>query len=97
VLVTARRLGIPTVAVFSEADRQAKFVGLADEAFCIGPPPARESYLRGDVILNVAKKTGADAIHPGVVLLNHMTLSCVGMLVYCITKEQHVMCWTVCL
>ncbi|WIA19437.1 hypothetical protein OEZ85_004054 [Tetradesmus obliquus] len=65
VLTTARRLGIPTVAVFSEADRQAKFVALADEAFCIGPPPARESYLRGDVILGVAKKTGADAIHPG--------------------------------
>ncbi|KAF6259823.1 carbamoyl-phosphate synthase L chain, ATP binding domain-containing protein, partial [Scenedesmus sp. NREL 46B-D3] len=57
--------GHPNSAVFSEADRQAKFVGLADEAFCIGPPPARESYLRGDVILNVAKKTGADAIHPG--------------------------------
>eukprot|EP00882_Tetradesmus_deserticola_P001681 GHRQ01001809.1.p1 GENE.GHRQ01001809.1~~GHRQ01001809.1.p1 ORF type:complete len:171 (+),score=26.04 GHRQ01001809.1:226-738(+) len=65
VLVTARRLGIPTVAVFSEADRHAKFVGLADEAFCIGPPPARESYLRSDVILDVARRTAADAIHPG--------------------------------
>lgn len=65
VLVTARRLGIPSVAVFSEADRAAKFVGLADEAFCIGPAAARESYLRGDVILDVAKKAGVDAIHPG--------------------------------
>lgn len=43
-----RRLGIPTVAVFSEADHNAAFVSLADEAFCIGPPAARESYLRGD-------------------------------------------------
>jgi acetyl/propionyl-CoA carboxylase alpha subunit len=49
----------------SEADRQAKFVKLADEAFCIGPPPARESYLKGDVILDVAKRVGVDAIHPG--------------------------------
>jgi hypothetical protein len=45
---SCRRLGIPTVAVFSEADRGSAFVSLADEAYCIGPPPARESYLRGD-------------------------------------------------
>lgn len=50
----------------SEADRKSKFVKLADEAFCIGPAAARESYLRGDVILEVAKKAGVDAIHPGV-------------------------------
>jgi hypothetical protein len=65
VLTTARRLGIPTVAIFSEADRDAKFVRLADEAYCIGPPPARDSYLRGDVILQVAQEAGVDAIHPG--------------------------------
>jgi 3-methylcrotonyl-CoA carboxylase alpha subunit len=51
--------------VYSEADRKSAFVAMADESYCIGPPPARESYLRGDVILEVAKKAGADAIHPG--------------------------------
>ena len=65
VLATARKLGIPTVAVYSEADRNSAFVAMADESYCIGPPPARESYLRGEVILGVAKKAGADAIHPG--------------------------------
>ncbi|PSC74742.1 Methylcrotonoyl-carboxylase subunit mitochondrial [Micractinium conductrix] len=65
VLATARRLGIPSVAVFSEADRHSKHVALADEAFCIGPPAARESYLRTDRILEVAERTGASAVHPG--------------------------------
>ena len=60
-----RALGIRTVAVYSEADSGAVHVGLADEAFCIGPPPSRESYLVGERILEVAEKTGADAIHPG--------------------------------
>lgn len=56
---------VPRFLLCSEADRQSKFVKLADEAFCIGPPPARESYLKGDVILDVAKRVGVDAIHPG--------------------------------
>ncbi|GAB4816461.1 hypothetical protein N2152v2_003507 [Parachlorella kessleri] len=65
ILTTAKRLGIPTVAVFSEADRGALHVAMADEAFCIGPAPARESYLRQDRILDVAAKSRASAIHPG--------------------------------
>ncbi|MGZ5280070.1 MAG: biotin carboxylase N-terminal domain-containing protein, partial [Pseudobdellovibrionaceae bacterium] len=60
-----RELGIPTVAVFSDADRESLHVFLADEAYNIGPAPSIESYLRGDKILEVAKKTGVDAIHPG--------------------------------
>lgn len=60
-----RELGINSVAVFSDADRQSLHVFLADEAYNIGPAPSIESYLRGDKILEVAKKTGADAIHPG--------------------------------
>ena len=65
VIRTARRMGIATVAVYSDADAGAPHVAMADEAVRIGPPPARESYLRGDVILAAAKETGADAIHPG--------------------------------
>jgi 3-methylcrotonyl-CoA carboxylase alpha subunit len=65
VIRTARRLGIRTVAVYSEADAGAMHVEMADEAVCIGPAPAAESYLRGDVVLNVARRTGAQAIHPG--------------------------------
>ncbi len=57
--------GIKTVAVYSEADRSALHVRYADEAYCIGPAPASESYLRGDVIIDTARKAGADAIHPG--------------------------------
>jgi 3-methylcrotonyl-CoA carboxylase alpha subunit len=62
---TARRLGIATVAVFSDADSHALHVESTDEAIHIGPAPARESYLMGDKILAAALKTGADAIHPG--------------------------------
>ncbi|MFT4179433.1 MAG: acetyl/propionyl/methylcrotonyl-CoA carboxylase subunit alpha [Thermomonas sp.] len=65
VIRTARRLGIRTVAVYSEADADAQHARLADEAHCIGGPRPQDSYLRGDVILDVAKKTGAQAIHPG--------------------------------
>ena len=65
IMRTARRLGIKTVAVYSEADRDAMHVGLADEAFFIGPAPARESYLDGDKIREAAQKAGAQAIHPG--------------------------------
>jgi acetyl-CoA carboxylase, biotin carboxylase subunit len=60
-----RELGIETVAVFSEADRQAMHVRFADEAYLLGPAPSRESYLRGDKIIDIAHKCGADAIHPG--------------------------------
>ena len=65
VMRTAREMGIRTVAVYSEADRQALHVRFADEAICIGPPPSSESYLRIEKIIDAAKKTSADAIHPG--------------------------------
>ncbi len=65
ILRACRELGLQTVAVYSEADRQAMHVRYADEAYCIGPAPSRDSYLRMDRILEVAKKSGAGAIHPG--------------------------------
>jgi 3-methylcrotonyl-CoA carboxylase alpha subunit len=65
VIRTARRLGIRTVAVFSEADADAQHVRLADEAYPIGGPRPQDSYLRGDAILEAAKRSGAQAIHPG--------------------------------
>ncbi|MBK9208582.1 MAG: acetyl-CoA carboxylase biotin carboxylase subunit [Anaerolineales bacterium] len=65
IIRACRELGIGTVAVFSEADRNALHVRYADEAYLIGPAPSRESYLRADKIFEVAKKSGADAIHPG--------------------------------
>ena len=65
VIRTARKLGIRTVAVFSDADADAQHVRLANEAHRIGGPRPQDSYLRGDAILEVAKKTGAQAIHPG--------------------------------
>ena len=65
VIATAKRMGISTVAVYSEADKNARHVTLAYESVCIGPAPSRESYLLGDVIISAAKKTGAQAIHPG--------------------------------
>ncbi|HEX8039673.1 MAG TPA: acetyl-CoA carboxylase biotin carboxylase subunit [Chryseosolibacter sp.] len=65
VMRSARELGIKTVAVFSEADRNALHVRYSDEAVCIGPPPSAESYLRADKLIAAAKRTGADAIHPG--------------------------------
>jgi 3-methylcrotonyl-CoA carboxylase alpha subunit len=65
VIRTARRLGIRTVAVYSDADASALHVRMADEAVHIGPSPARESYLRGDKIIEAAKAMGAEAIHPG--------------------------------
>ena len=65
VIKTARRMGIRTVAVYSEADANARHVRLADEAVCIGPAAARESYLVADKILAAALQTGAQAVHPG--------------------------------
>src|SRR6266540_1153473 len=65
IIKTARRLGIATVAVYSEADRDALHVEMADEAVPIGPPPASESYLVIENILAACKRTGAEAVHPG--------------------------------
>jgi 3-methylcrotonyl-CoA carboxylase alpha subunit len=62
---TARRLGMRVIAVHSEADATAPFVTFADEAYCIGPPPARESYLVTERILEVARQSGAECLHPG--------------------------------
>jgi acetyl-CoA/propionyl-CoA carboxylase biotin carboxyl carrier protein len=65
IMRTLRELGVGAVAVYSEADRDALHVAFADEAFLIGPPPAAESYLRGDVLIETAQRAGAQAIHPG--------------------------------
>ena len=65
IMRTCRRLGIRTIAVYSDPDREARHVAFADEALRIGPAPARESYLRADAILEAAARSGAEAIHPG--------------------------------
>ncbi|MFZ2266443.1 MAG: acetyl/propionyl/methylcrotonyl-CoA carboxylase subunit alpha [Azonexus sp.] len=65
VIKTARKMGIKTVAVYSEADKDALFVDLADEAVCIGPAASKESYLVMDKIIAACKQTGAQAVHPG--------------------------------
>lgn len=65
VIRSCREMGIKSVAVYSEADRTSLHVRFADEAYCIGPAPSNESYLVIDNIIDVAKKSGADAIHPG--------------------------------
>src|SRR5262245_52453318 len=65
IIRACRELGIRTVAVYSDADRAALHVRYADEAYHIGPPPARESYLVIDKLIDVARRSGADAIHPG--------------------------------
>ncbi|MBS0270735.1 MAG: urea carboxylase, partial [Proteobacteria bacterium] len=65
IIRTLNRMGIASVAVYSEADRHSMHVMQAGEAVAIGPSPAAESYLKFDAILDAAKKTGADAIHPG--------------------------------
>src|SRR5208283_503070 len=65
VIKTARRMGIKTVAVYSEADKDALHVGMADEAVLIGPPAAAQSYLVIDKIVAACKATGAEAVHPG--------------------------------
>ncbi|MEI6487488.1 MAG: acetyl-CoA carboxylase biotin carboxylase subunit [Bacteroidota bacterium] len=65
VMRSCREMGIKTVAVYSEADRNAPFVKYADEAVCIGPPPSNQSYLLGDKIIEVCKQLDVDGIHPG--------------------------------
>ena len=65
IIKTARRMGIETVAVYSEADRDALHVEMADEAVLIGPPAAAESYLAMEKIIEACRKTGAQAVHPG--------------------------------
>ena len=65
IIRTARSMGITTVAVYSDADRDAQHVAIADEAVYIGPSPARDSYLVVDKIIQAALDSGAEAIHPG--------------------------------
>jgi len=65
VIRTARRMGIKTVAVYSDADARAPHVKMADEAVRLGPPPASESYLKAELIIDACKATGAEAVHPG--------------------------------
>src|SRR4030042_1046097 len=65
IIRACRELGIQTVAAFSEADRQALHVRYADEAYLLGPAPSRESYLKGDKIIEIALQSGSGAIHPG--------------------------------
>src|SRR5260370_9567833 len=65
VIKTARRMGIETIAVYSEADRDALHVEMADDAVLIGPPAATESYLSMERIIQACSKTGAQAVHPG--------------------------------
>ena len=65
IIATAKKMGIATVAVYSEADREARHVELADESVLLGPAPSRESYLVADKIIAACKATGAEAVHPG--------------------------------
>src|SRR5271167_4660040 len=65
ILRACRELGIQTVGVFSEVDRKALHVRLSDEAYAIGPAASRESYLRIDKLMEVARRAGCDALHPG--------------------------------
>jgi propionyl-CoA carboxylase alpha chain len=76
IIRTARQMGIRTVAVYSEADRDARHVDLADEAVPIGPPPSAQSYLAMDRVLQAARDTGAQAVHPGYGFLSENAAFC---------------------
>src|SRR3989338_5271017 len=65
IMRTCREMGIKTVAIFSEADRNAPFVKYADEAVCVGPPPSSQSYLQVDKIIQICKELKVDGVHPG--------------------------------
>src|SRR3954462_10508426 len=65
VMRTCKQMGIATVAIYSEADRNSPHVRFADEAVCVGPPPSRDSYLKIDTIIDVCKKLHVDGVHPG--------------------------------
>ena len=65
IMKTCKAMGIKTVAIYSEADKNTPFVKFADEAICIGPPPSSESYLLGDKVLQICKNLNVDGIHPG--------------------------------
>jgi len=73
VIRTAKRMGIKTVAVYSDADARAPHVKMADEAVRLGPPPAAESYLKAELIIDACKATGAEAVHPGYGFLSERT------------------------
>src|ERR687891_1847554 len=73
VIRTARRMGIKTVAVYSDADARAPHVRMADECVRLGPPPASESYLKAELIIDACKATGAEAVHPGYGFLSERT------------------------
>ena len=79
VIKTARRMGISTVAVYSEADRDARHVEMADEAVCIGPAPSKESYLCMDKIIAACVQTGAEAVHPGYGFLSENPKFCAAL------------------
>ncbi|HEY8352421.1 MAG TPA: acetyl-CoA carboxylase biotin carboxylase subunit [Sphingomonadales bacterium] len=79
VIKTARKMGIKTVAVYSDADADALHVRMADEAVHIGPPPAAESYLQIDRIVEACKKTGAEAVHPGYGFLSEKEAFCAAL------------------
>lgn len=70
IIRACKEMGISTVAVFSDADREALHVSLADESICIGPAPVQGSYLNKESIVMAAKLTGAEAVHPGYGLLS---------------------------
>ena len=76
VMRTAREMGIQTVAIFSEADRNSPHVRFADEAVCVGPPPSNQSYLLGDKIIQICKDLKVDAIHPGYGFLSENAVFC---------------------
>jgi len=65
IMRSCKEMGIKTVAIFSDADRNAPFVRFADQAFHVGPPPSSESYLRMDKIISICKENNVDGIHPG--------------------------------